>query len=160
MSLKKYTKEWLEQLCSESYSYAEVLRKAERAQSGGSQRTLKKKIEEWNIDISHFTGQRWQRSPTFKEKYSPESLFIKEGTKASNQTLRKYLLQYNLMDYICSECGCNGMWRGKELALQLHHKDGNHSNNELSNLTFLCPNCHAVTDNYGGKCNVGQERVK
>ena len=59
MALKKYTKEWLEELCSESYSYAEVLRKAGRAQSGGSQSILKKKIEEYNIDISHFTGQRW-----------------------------------------------------------------------------------------------------
>ncbi len=24
----------------------------------------------------------------------------------------------------------------------LHHKDGDHSNNELENLEFLCPNCH------------------
>ena len=35
--------------------------------------------------------------------------------------------------------------------LELHHIDGNHSNNELSNLTLLCPNCHALTDNYRGK---------
>lgn len=46
MSLQKYTKEWLEQLCAESRSYAEVLRKAGRAaQAGGSQRTLKEKIK-------------------------------------------------------------------------------------------------------------------
>jgi hypothetical protein len=30
MSLKKYTKEWLEELCADSFSYAEVLRKAGR----------------------------------------------------------------------------------------------------------------------------------
>ena len=30
----------------------------------------------------------------------------------------------------------------------MHHKDGNHQNNELSNLEFLCPNCHATTDSY------------
>jgi hypothetical protein len=36
MPKQKYTKEWLEQLCAESYSYAEVLRKAGRAQGGGS----------------------------------------------------------------------------------------------------------------------------
>ena len=46
------------------------------------------------------------------------------------------------------------------LALQLHHIDGDHENNEVSNLTFLCPNCHAITDSYGGKNNIGQERVK
>ena len=47
MALQKYTKEWLEQLCADSYSFAEVLRKAGRAQAGGSQATLKKKIQEW-----------------------------------------------------------------------------------------------------------------
>ena len=52
MALKKYTKEWLEELCAESYSYAEVLRKAGRAQAGGSQDTLKKKIAQWGIDVS------------------------------------------------------------------------------------------------------------
>lgn len=159
MALKKYTKEWLEELCSKSYSYAEVLRKAGRAQSGGSQSILKKKIEEYNIDISHFTGQRWQQSPSFKEKYTPESLFIK-NSEVSNQTIRKYLNQYKLIPYVCSECGCNGEWRGKILALQLHHKDGDNTNNELNNLTYLCPNCHAITDTYGGKNNIGQKRVK
>lgn len=159
MALQKYTKEWLEELCASSYSYAEVLRKAGRAQAGGSQSTLKKKIEEFGIDVNHFTGQRWQHSPTFQEKYSPDNLFIKDNA-VSNVTVRKYLLQYNLIKYECSECGCNGVWRDKELALQLHHKDGDHNNNELTNLTFLCPNCHAITENYGGRQNNGQKRIK
>jgi hypothetical protein len=60
MALRPYTKEWLEELCSDSYSFAEVLRKAGRKQAGGNQATLKKKIAEFNIDISHFTGMRWQ----------------------------------------------------------------------------------------------------
>jgi len=56
MALQKYTKEWLEELCANSYSLAEVLRKAGRKQAGGNQETLKKKIAEFNIDTSHFTG--------------------------------------------------------------------------------------------------------
>lgn len=76
--MRKYNKEWLEELCSSSYSYAEVLRKAGRKVGGGSHRILKKKIAEYKIDISHFTGQRWFDSPgrecSFKnqrrEKYS------------------------------------------------------------------------------------------
>lgn len=31
------------------------------------------------------------------------------------------------------------------------HKDGNNINNNLSNLELLCPNCHALTDNYREK---------
>ena len=57
--MRSYTKEWLEELCLNSYSYAEVLQKAGRKQGGGAQATLRKKIQEFNIDISHFTGQRW-----------------------------------------------------------------------------------------------------
>ena len=63
MALQKYTKEWLEELCSNSYSLAEVLQKAGRKQGGGAQTTLKNKIEEYKIDISHFTGQRWYDTP-------------------------------------------------------------------------------------------------
>lgn len=160
MALKPYTKEWLQELCSSSYSYAEVLRKAGRAQGGGSQRTLKEKISLWNIDISHFTGQRWQASPAFEDKYDIETLFTITDEQISNETLKRYLLKYQLKDYVCEECGCNGFWRGKILALQLHHKDGDRCNNTLSNLSFLCPNCHAITDSYGGKHNVGQRRVQ
>ena len=80
--MQKYTKEWLEELCASSYSYAEVLRKAGRSQGGGSQESLKSKIREFDIDISHFTGQRWQESPNQKdnhekrERYSTDDIFI------------------------------------------------------------------------------------
>lgn len=154
-----YTKEWLSDLCAESYSYAEVLRKAGRAQSGSGQKLLKEKIQEFGIDISHFTGQRWQQSPTFQEKYTPESLFIKNGA-VSNTTIKKYLEKYQLIPYQCSECGNTGEWRGHKLVLQLHHKDGDSSNNELNNLIYLCPNCHSITENFSGKKNTGQIREK
>lgn len=42
MSLRKYDKEWLEELCKDSYSLAEVLRKAGRKQGGGESRNFKK----------------------------------------------------------------------------------------------------------------------
>ena len=50
-----YTKEYLAELCASSVSLAEVLRKAGR-KGGGAQETLKKKIEEFGIDTSLFTG--------------------------------------------------------------------------------------------------------
>lgn len=33
--------------------------------------------------------------------------------------------------------------------LQIHHIDGNHYNNEESNLQLLCPNCHSLTPTFG-----------
>jgi predicted amidophosphoribosyltransferase len=37
--------------------------------------------------------------------------------------------------------------------MQLHHIDGNNSNNSLENLQMLCPNCHSQTENYCGSAN-------
>ena len=37
------------------------------------------------------------------------------------------------------------------IPLELHHKDGNRYNNQLDNLMLLCPNCHALTENYRAK---------
>ena len=37
--------------------------------------------------------------------------------------------------------------------MHIHHIDGDHFNNELSNLQILCPNCHSQTDSYAGKNN-------
>lgn len=151
-SLKKYTKEWLEELCTDSYSLAEVLKKAGRAQGGGSQATLRKKIEEFGIDTSHFVGRNWRQNPEFTEKYTVETLFIK-GKEISNITLRRYIDKYELKPYKCALCGCTGDWMGYELTLQLHHKDGDRTNNELDNLEYRCPNCHSITESYGGKNN-------
>lgn len=43
---------------------------------------------------------------------------------------------------------------GKEINLEVHHKDGNHINNSFDNLQLLCPNCHSYTDNWRGKTKI------
>lgn len=154
--MQQYTKDWLEELCKDSYSYAEVLRKAGRKQGGGTQATLRKKIEEFGIDISHFTGQRWQDSPNQidnhenREKYSLEEVFIK-NSPVTQKVLRGYVERHNLIPYKCQNCGCDGHWQNGIIALEIDHIDGDNINNEISNLRYLCPNCHALTDTYRGK---------
>ena len=51
----------------------------------------------------------------------------------------------------CERCGNPGEWNGQPLMLQVHHVDGNRFNSTLDNLMVLCPNCHALTDNFGAK---------
>lgn len=69
-------------------------------------------------------------------------------------TLNSYLGKMNI-EYKGNQGGKLSEWMGKPIPLELHHKDGNHYNNDLSNLEILCPNCHAQTDNYRGK-NIGK----
>lgn len=156
--LQPYTKEWLEKLCEESYSLAEVLRKAGRKQSGGNQSTLKKKIEEYHIDTSHFTGQLWNKGKTketdsriiSQEKYNVNEIFC-QNSPVTQKVMRGYVERHNLLEYKCQKCGCDGHWQNGIIALEIDHIDGDNSNNELSNLRYLCPNCHALTETYRGR---------
>jgi len=63
------------------------------------------------------------------------------------------LLTYGLKKNICEKCGINGDkgWLNQDITIELHHIDGCRSNNQLSNLKMLCPNCHSQTDNYRNK---------
>ena len=154
--MRKYTKEWLTELCKDSYSYAEVLKKAGRKQGGGTQATLKKKIKEFNIDISHFTGQKWHDSPNQKnnvisrEGYSLEEVFI-QNSPVTQKVLRGYIERHNVLEYKCQTCGCDGNWQNGIISLEVDHINGDNKDNRVKNLRYLCPNCHALTDTYRGK---------
>lgn len=66
-------------------------------------------------------------------------------------SIRKRLIEER--GYVCSSCGIKD-WLELEIMLEVHHKDGNKKNNEQSNISLLCPNCHSQTDNYGNKKRV------
>ncbi len=48
----------------------------------------------------------------------------------------------------CSICYLSGEWNDKPLKLQYDHIDGDRSNNNRSNVRFICPNCHTQTPTY------------
>jgi 5-methylcytosine-specific restriction endonuclease McrA len=64
--------------------------------------------------------------------------------------LKGRLLKAGLLSTLCAECGI-ATWRGRALALELHHINGDGRDNRLENLTLLCPNCHSQTDSWGGR---------
>ncbi|MDD7756689.1 MAG: HNH endonuclease signature motif containing protein [Clostridiales bacterium] len=162
MALQKYTKEWLEELCANSYSLAEVLKKAGRKPGGGNQETLKKKIAEFEINISHFTGQLWNKGKTKEtdkriaqqsanqEKYQLEEVFCL-NSPVTQRVLRGYVERHNILEYKCQFCGCDGCWLNTKIALEIDHINGDNKDNRIENLRYLCPNCHATTDTYRGK---------
>ncbi len=69
---------------------------------------------------------------------------------ATRASVRKRIIKESLIPYECNECGISN-WNGQKLSLHLDHMDGNNWNHELSNLRFLCPNCHSLTETYTGK---------
>lgn len=64
--------------------------------------------------------------------------------------IRRYLFEkYNNS---CQMCGWDEVnpYSGK-VPLQIHHIDGDCTNNKEENLQLLCPNCHSLTENYGSR---------
>ena len=60
------------------------------------------------------------------------------------------------------ECQCchKTEWLGKDIPLEIHHIDGNRKNNSDENIMILCPNCHALTDNYKSKNRKKEKAVE
>ena len=48
----------------------------------------------------------------------------------------------------CQKCGFNKRRDDGGIILEMDHIDANHHNNSKENLRILCPNCHAMTDNF------------
>lgn len=57
MASKRYTIQNVIDAVKESYSYAEVCRKIGLSERGSNTKTIKKIVENNQIDTSHFTGQ-------------------------------------------------------------------------------------------------------
>ena len=72
--------------------------------------------------------------------------------------IRNFLLEkYN---FKCQKCG----WGEKneytnKTPLEIHHIDGDCTNNSEDNLQLLCPNCHSLTENFG-RNNKNSKRYK
>ena len=137
------SKEEFEKLLKESRSWAELAEKLGYSkQGGGTITSLKNAVKEYGLSTEHFLGQSWN-----KENYDYSS-FEKGSYKNSGKTTLTPLIK--LRGRKCENCGAEE-WLGQPINLEVHHIDGDHYNNELSNLQLLCPNCHSYTNNYKGK---------
>lgn len=76
------------------------------------------------------------------------SIFRKYEQPLKGGVLLPHLIK--IRGHKCESCK-NCQWLGKPINLQVHHIDGDKTNNVLSNLQLLCLNCHSMTDNFGSK---------
>ena len=143
-----YTKEILEPLIKESYSWSEVARKLNVSFNTGTQTHIKKRSIDFNLDFSHFTGRAWNKGMTFIPKPN-EEYFIKNGNINSNR-VRIQLFKRGLKEKRCEKCGLTE-WNNQPIPLEVDHINGIYNDNRIENLRILCPNCHAQTPTYKSK---------
>lgn len=142
----KYSKELMESAIRDSYSIAEVCRKIGLKPVGSNYKTVKSKIELYNLDISHFTGKGWNKGKSYSEKTAriPLEQILQKGIIYCSDTLKKRLIKAGIKENKCEICGLSG----EEVNLELHHINGDHYDNRLENLQLLCPNHHSKTPNF------------
>ena len=129
---ENFSKEEIENFIKESRSYRDLaLKLGYSNESGSAIATIKSMIQELNLDVSHFTGQGWNKI---------QALTALRGWR-------------------CENCGLTE-WQGQKVPLEVHHIDGDELNSVLENLQVLCPNCHALTNNYKGKNQKKQDGLK
>jgi len=109
------------------------------------------------------TNQFWSRGKTrisdsrILSKYNKEDIFV-EDSKVKRDQIKNIIIKENLIEYICSDCGNDGMWNNKVINLQLDHINGVRNDNRLENLRFLCPNCHSQTETFCNK-NLNSKKI-
>lgn len=127
-----WTKEKLESIVNSSFSYAECLRKMGLKPVGSNYKNLQKNITKFGLTTHHMTHQAHNAGKEF---------VAFENLKRTADIKRRLLHQFG---HQCQNCGLTN-WLDKPIPLELEHIDGNNRNNDRSNLTLLCCNCHALT---------------
>lgn len=114
-------------------------------QLGCKQVTLNSYLTKMGINYKGNQGSKGQQSSS---NYIKAIEYIKKDYVASH-ILKQKLIREGIKEYKCELCG-NTEWMGRPIPLELHHKDGNHYNNDLNNIQILCPNCHALQPGNSG----------
>lgn len=133
-----YSNEDIVKYAAEVKSCAGLLRKLNLKAVGGNYATMKRKLAELNVDCSHWSGQGWSKDKKLKnwENYK------------STCNLKRHLIKY--LGHKCEDCNLT-IWKNEPIPIEVHHIDGDRTNNCMENLQLLCPNCHACTKNFRGR---------
>lgn len=75
--------------------------------------------------------------------------FVANAPRGKGGVLKALLLTLRLVPNRCSICGLGDSYNSKPLVLHLDHINGDGTDNTVSNLRLLCPNCHSQTDTFG-----------
>lgn len=102
------------------------------------QETLNRYLQKMGIE---YAGQQIRYNQIPKNKKTVEE-YLATAKDIKSSTLKYKMLEEGIKEYKCEYCG-RTEWNGLPIPLELHHIDGNHYDNDLSNLMIVCPNCHA-----------------
>jgi len=152
----RYEKEKFSNVVKNSLNLSDVARKIGLTAGHGNRQTIKKYIEVYKLDTSHFIFSIGNEK-NFKKR-DTKSLLVK-GCSYGTTHLKNRLIKEGLKEKKCEICGQDENWKGEKLTFILDHINGDNRDHRIENLRILCPNCSSVLDTNCGK-NVGKYNIK
>lgn len=151
---RTYTREVLSKIVVNNRSIAGVLRDLGLRPAGGTHAHISRRIKEYGLDTSHFTGRASNTGPGHRggpARRAPLEILVKRnsGRRQLAVRLRRALVEIGV-PYKCAKCGLGDTWRGHPLKLQVNHRNHDWLDDRRQNLEFLCPNCHSQTEGWCG----------
>lgn len=107
------------------------------------QDTLNSYLKKMGIE---YAGNQSREGMKSDPKYKTAEEYA-QGAYVKSSKLKDKLIRDGLKENKCENCGISS-WLGVDLVLELHHKNGNHYDNNLDNLIILCPNCHSIQESH------------
>lgn len=147
--LRDFTKEQIQEIVTNSKSIAVNDAIGKITNQNYRHLTIKKVLNIFQIETSHFTGQCWSKGIKTGRK-NPLSDYFSNVRKITSYKLKNRMIEEGMFNLVCCFCKLD-TWLGKPLVLELDHIDGNKFNNAKDNLRLLCPNCHSMTDTHRSK---------
>lgn len=120
MGKRKYTDEQFINAVRTAKSFRQVLHRLGLKEAGGNYAALKRRINELDLDISHMTGQAWNREIVHRPKVSIGD-YLSNRRSIQSYKLKLRLIRAGIFEPKCSNCSLTS-WRGHPIPLELEHK--------------------------------------
>lgn len=148
----KYSRESIQLAVNNSITLVDMCKYFNLSHKGGNSTYMRKLINLYNIDTSHFIGSAHGKNKKAHNKIPHNMLFTKSDIIRKGSQLKSAMLDYGI-PHQCLVCLQGPEWNGNYLSLQIDHINGDNTDNRIENLRIICPNCHSQTMNYAGKKN-------
>ena len=158
MKPRKWSEDQLRKSAKDVFSIRQVLSRLGLREAGGNYTQIKKYLEFYKIDISHFKGRVWNKGMhlPFEPRIPLKEILVKNSNFQSHK-LKNRLFRDGLKTPKCEECSWAVRSKDGRLPLELDHINGDARDNRLENLRILCPNCHSLQSKHRG---LNQKRKK